>query len=214
MDNFIEEVEEELKRERYMDLWRRYGRFVVAAVILVVILVAGAVGWRQYQQNQRIEAGLAFMDARALAEQGKREEALAAFKKLADDGAAGYRELARFQQAALLSRQGNEAAAAGVYDSIARDSGADRLFRDLALVLYAYSVADRAEPKALIDRLEPLTEDSSPWRFSALEITALLQRRRGDTNAAKDIYRKLADDEKAPPKLRARAAEFLAVIGD
>ena len=59
MDNFIEEVDEELKREHYQELWRRYGRFVVGAVMLVVIVVAGAVGWRQYQKNQQIEAGLA-----------------------------------------------------------------------------------------------------------------------------------------------------------
>lgn len=214
MDHFIEEVDEELKRERYMDLWRKYGTLIVGAVLIVVIAVAGTVGWRQYRKNERIEAGLAFMDARALAEKGKTEEALAAFKALGTNGVAGYRELARFQEAAVLARQGNEAAAAGVYDSIARDGGTDKLFRDLALILYTLSVADRAEPKALMDRLKPLTESSSPWRFSALEITALLERRRGDTDAAKAIYRKLADDEKAPPKLRARAAEFLAVIGN
>ena len=39
MDQFIEEVDEELKRERYEDLWRKYGTFIVAAVLLVVIAV-------------------------------------------------------------------------------------------------------------------------------------------------------------------------------
>ncbi len=213
MDNFIQEVDEELKRERYADLWRKYGRLVVGAVLVVVIAVAGTVGWRQYQTNKRIEAGLSFMDARELAERGKTQEAIAAFTALGKQGTSGYRDLARFQEAAALAKQGNEAAAAGVYDSIARDQGSDPLFRDLALILYALSVADRAEPVALAQRLKPLAESSSPWRFSALEITALLERRRGDVAAAKEIYRKLADDERAPPKLRARAAEFLAVIG-
>lgn len=214
MDQFIEEVDEELKRERYMDLWRKYGTYIVAAVLVVVIAVAGVVGWRQYQSNQRTQAGLAFLEAQRLAEQGKKTEALAAFKAAEKVGTAGYRELARFREAAALAQQGNEAAAAGIYDSIARDQSADRLFRDLALLLYALNVADRAEPKALIERLKPLTEKAQPWRFSALELTALLQRRRGDTAAAKEIYRKLADDDNAPGKLRTRAAEFLAVIGD
>ena len=213
MDNFIEEVDEELKRERYLELWRKYGRFAVGAVILVVIAVAGGVGWRQYQVNLRIESGLQYVDAIDLAAAGKSAGALAAFQALGKDGAAGYRDLARFQEAAVLARQGNEAAAAQIYDFVAKDEGADSVFRNLALILYALNVADRAEPKALADRLKPLTEDSSPWRFSALEITALLHRRRGDVSAAKSVYRMLADDDRAPSRLRARAAEFLAVIG-
>ncbi|MDH3242023.1 MAG: tetratricopeptide repeat protein [Alphaproteobacteria bacterium] len=214
MDQFIEEVDEELKRERYQDLWRKYGTYIVAAVLLVVIAVAATVGWRQYQANQRTQSGLAFLEAQRLVELGKKDDALAAFKALGKTGTAGYRDLARFREAAALAQQGNEAAAAGVYDSIANDKGAEKLFRDLALVLYALNVADRAEPKALIERLKPLTESSAPWRFSALEVTALLHRRRGDDAAAKEIYRKLADDENAPVRLRTRAAEFLAVIGN
>ncbi len=213
MDNFIEEVDEELKRERHLDLWRKYGTYAVSAVLLIVIAVAGGVGWRQYQVNLRIESGLDYVNAIDLAAAGKSAGALAAFQALGKDGAAGYRDLARFQEAAVLARQGNEAAAAQIYDGIAKDQGADAVFRDLALILYALGVADRADPKALADRLKPLTEDSSPWRFSAFEIIALLHRRRGDVSAAKSLYQKLADDDRAPSRLRARAAEFLAVIG-
>ena len=213
MDNFIEEVDEDLKRERYAELWRKYGTLILGAVLLVVIAVAGSMGWRQYQLNTRIETGLKYVDAVDLAVAGKTADAIAAFQALGKDGAPGYRDLARFQEAAVLVRQGNEAAAAQIYDAIAKDEGADAVFRNIALILYALNVADRAEPKALADRLKPLTGDANPWRFSALEITALLDRRRGDLTAARSVYRKLADDERAPHRLRRRAAEFLDVIG-
>lgn len=214
MDNFIEEVDEELKRERYQELWRKYGRYAVGAVLMVVIAVAAVVGWRQYETNRRIESGLQFAHAVELVAAGRSAEAMAAFRALGEDAAAGYRELARFRQAALHAEQGNAAAAAQEYDAIARDDAADPVFRDLALLLFALSVADRADPAALSQRLEPLTAEASPWRFSALEITALLKRRQGDTAAAKEIYRKLADDPAAPQRLRGRAAEFLAVLGN
>lgn len=213
MDNFIEEVDEDLKRERYAELWRKYGTLILGAVLLVVIAVAGSMGWRQYQLNTRIETGLKYVDAVDLAVAGKTADAIAAFQALGKDGAPGYRDLARFQEAAALVRQGNEAAAAQIYDAIAKDEGSDAVFRNIALILYALNVADRAEPKGLAERLKPLTGDANPWRFSALEITALLHRRRGDVTAARSVYKKLADDERAPPRLRARAAEFLAVIG-
>lgn len=213
MDNFIEEVDEELKRERYAELWRKYGKFVVGASLLIVIAVAGIMGWRQYRLYSEIQSGLDYVNAADLAAAGKSAQALAAFKTLGKDGTAGYRDLARLREAGVLARQGNEAAAAQIYDSIAKDEGTDKVFRNVALILYALNVADRADPKALADRLKPLTEEASPWRYSALEITALLDRRRGDISAAKSIYQKLADDDQAPPGLRARAAEFLAVLG-
>ncbi len=213
MDNFIEEIDEELKRDRHQELWRKFGKYAVGAVLMVVIAVAGGVGWRQYQGNMRIETGLQFTDAVALAANGKTEQALSAFRALGKDGTAGYRELARFQEAALLAQQGNQPGAAAVYDAIAKDDGIDPLFRNLGLLLHALNVTDRAEPKALTERLKPLAQSTSPWRFSALEVTALLHRRRGDVAAAKSIYKQLADDPAAPPRLRARAAEFVALLG-
>lgn len=213
MDNFIEEIEEDLKHDRQLALWQRYGKFVVGAVMMVVIVVAGGVGWRQYQSNVRSETGLQFIDAVTLAGKNKTEQALAAFQALGKDGAKGYRELARFHEAALLAKQGNQPGAAAIYDAVAKDQDIDPLFRDMGLLLYALNVADKAEPKALAERLKSLTDDTSPWHFSALEITALLHRRRGDVAAAKAIYKKLADDPSAPPRLRARAAEFVALLG-
>ena len=212
MDNFIEEVEEELKRDRQLALWRKYGKYAVGAVLVVVIAVAGHVGWRQYQKNMLVESGLKYGDAVSLSAAGKGEQALAALRALSKDGAAGYRDLARFQEAALLAGRGDEPGAAAIYDVIAKDGGVAPVFRNVALLLYALNVADRADPKNLAARLAPLTKDDSPWRFSAREVTALLHRRRGETDAAKTLYKKLADEAAAPPRMRARAAEFLAIM--
>ena len=214
MDNFVDEVEEELKRDRQLELWRKYGKFAVAAALAVVIAVAGVIGWRQVQTNRQIEAGLLYGDALDLAQRGKTADALAAFRALAQKGAAGYADLARFQEAALLARQGNEAAAAKAYDAIAKDAAVDPLFRNLALIFYALAVADRTDAAELEARLKPLTEKTSPWRFSASEITALLARRRGDVARAREIYKSLAEDPAAPAGVRARAAEFLAILGN
>jgi hypothetical protein len=212
-DQFINEVDEELKRERQMALWNRYGRYAVAGVLLIVIGVAAVVGWRHYQENRRAEAGIIFVSAVENAAAGKSTEALKAFKTLGADGPTGFAELARLQEAAELARQGNEAGAAQVYDAMAKDSSVAEPFRNLALVLYGLAVLDRADPQALEARLKPLTAASSPWRYSALELTALLARKRGDSKAAQDIFKRLADDATTPPTIRARAAEFLAVSG-
>jgi hypothetical protein len=212
-DQFIEEVDADLKRERQLALWRRYGRYAVAAALLAIIVAAAFVGWRNYQENRRAEAGLAYAIAVDAAGEGKIDEALESFRRLGADAPEGYSELARLQHAAQLARQGNEAAAAEVYDSLAKDSEVAEPFRNLALLLYGLAVVDRADPAALADRIKPLAAATSPWRYSAQELTALLARRQGDDKSARDIFKRLADDPATPPSVRARAAEFLAVSG-
>lgn len=212
-DHFIDEVEEELKRERHLALWQKYGRLMVAGALAVVIGVAATVGWRHYQQNRRTEAGLTYTAAVEAAASGRGDEALAAFGKLSGDAPAGFAELARLQQAAQLARQGNEAGAAAVYDAMAKDSSVSEPFRNLALLLHGLATLDRADPAALTERLKPLVAPTSAWRYSAQELTALLARRRGDEKAAREIFKRLADDATTPPSVRARAAEFLALGG-
>jgi hypothetical protein len=212
-DQFIEEVDADLKRERQLALWRKYGRYAVAAALLAIIIAAAFVGWRNYQDNRRATAGLAYATAVDTAGEGKIDEALESFRRLGTEAPEGYAELARLQQAAQLARQGNEAAAAEVYDSIAKDSEVAEPFRNLAMVLYGFAVVDRADPTALAERMKPLAVATSPWRYSAQELLALLARRQGDDKAAQDIFKRLADDPATPPSVRARAAEFLAVSG-
>jgi hypothetical protein len=224
MDNFIQEIEEDIRRDRQMALWQKYGRLAVAVALVTVIAVAGILFWRQYVARERLQDGLAYMAAMDLAAPqvdpatgassgGAPDKAIAALRNLAADGTSGYAALARLQEAALLAQDGKKDEAAAVYQSLANDSGADKVFRDLALVLLALQQVDSAEPNDLMARLEPLTAAGNPWRYSALEITALLAARTGETARAKDIYTTLSDDPGTPRQMRARAAEMLAVFG-
>ena len=71
MDEFIKEVEEDLKRDRQLELWRKYGKYAVSLALLAVIIASAVVGWRHYQQSQRYEQGLKYAQALDLAEIGR-----------------------------------------------------------------------------------------------------------------------------------------------
>lgn len=213
MDEFIQEVEEDLKRDRQLDLWRKYGKYAVGLALLAVIAASATVGWRNYQQTQRYEQGLKYAAALDLAGADKTGAAITAFAELAAEAGAGYAALARLQEAALLAKAGDGAGAAAVYERLITDSGANRIFRDLALILLALTTADNADPQALTGRLAPLTVGDNPWRHSALEVTALLYLRARDEARAREIFTTLADDTTAPRNMRARASEMLASLG-
>ncbi len=89
MDEFIQEVEEDLKRERQLELWRKYGKYAVSLALLAVIAASAVVGWRNYQQSQRYEQGLKYATALDLAGAEKTGAAMTAFGTLAAEAGAG-----------------------------------------------------------------------------------------------------------------------------
>jgi hypothetical protein len=212
-DVLLKEVSDELKKERYAELWKIYGNYVIGAAVALVLGMSGYQGWTTYQQGQREAEGEKFAQAERLAEAGRPAEAAAAFAGLAEDSGAGYATLSRLRAAALQAKAGDTGGAVATYDSLAGDSSAGETYRDLAVLLSVQHQLDSGDPDALMARLAPLTAEDNPWRYSALELTALLANRAGDRARAREIFTRLGDDAGAPQGLRARAREMLIYLG-
>jgi hypothetical protein len=213
VSDIFQEVDEDLRQDRALALWRRYGNYVIAAAVLIVLSTAGYVAWNDYRQRQREAIGERYTAAMALVAEGKDSEAAAAFGAVAQDANAGYAALARLEEAALRARLGQVDAALAIYDGLAADRSVPKDMRELAVLLAVLHRLDSLEPALALERLKPLTAEGGAWRFSAREMSALLALRAGDTAGAKETFKALADDLKAPAALRARAAEMLAVLG-
>jgi hypothetical protein len=214
VSDIFQEVDEELRRENFAKLWARYGKYVIAVAILVVLATAGVTQWLRYQQRQNEAEGARYMAALDLARQGKEKEAADAFAVIAHQASGGHAILARFEEAALKARAGDLAGAAARYDALANDASLDPIYRDVATLLAAEYELKTGDPKAIIAKLAPLTSVTSPWHPTALELTALAEIKGGDKAAALATYKRVADDLSAPQDLRARATEMIAALGE
>lgn len=214
MSDIFQEVDEDLRRENFAKLWARYGKYVIALAVLLVLATAGVVQWRQYQQHQREAEGARYVGALNLAREGKERDAADAFAALARQAAGGHATLARLEEAALKARAGDVAGAIAAYDVLADDGSADPVYRDVATLLAAQYSLKNGDPRAIIAKLTPLTTADNPWHPSALELTALAQLKAGDRTAARATYQRIADDLAAPQGLRARATEMLTALAE
>lgn len=203
MSDIIREVEEELRHERYKRLWDRFGLYVIAAALLLVLGVAAWRGWEWYAAREAAKSAARFEAAVQLAAEGKRDEAEAAFSALAKDGTAGYRVLARFSAAAEIARKDANAGVAA-FDEIAADTSIDGPLRDAARLRAGYLLVDTASVQEITDRMQPLLGPSAPFRHSANELIALAHYRAGENAAAAKIVSELMADPEIPPSMRPR----------
>jgi len=214
MADIFQEVEEDLRRDRYERLAKKYGVFVIAGFVLIVAGTAGYVLWKNWHQAQLQADTLKLAEAVELAAPSANgPAAVEALDKVATGTRAGPSGLARFYEAGVKARGGDGAGAVALYDAIARDGATLPLYRDLASLQSVQLQINTGDPAALTERLGPLTADGNPWRYSARELTALLAARGGDKARAKTLFQQLADDNGSPTGLRARAAELAAFFG-
>jgi len=211
VSDIFREIEDELRRDNLLKLWSRYARYIIAGALLLVLIAAGIVAWRQYLASERLAQSTRYSAALSLVRQSKEAEAAKLFAALARDGG-GYGVAAAFQEAELLARSGGRKAAIEAYERIAASSSFDREYRDLAVLLAVMHGLTDGDPQAAIARLAPLTEEGRAWRATARELTAAAKLKAGDRGGAIEIYQQLADDLAAPRGLRARAAEMAAAL--
>jgi hypothetical protein len=202
--DIFQEVDEEVRREQLKKLWERYGTFVIAACVLIVVAVGGWRGYQWWQAKQAAASGAAFEEAVTLAEAGKHQEAAAAFAKLASDGTPGYRVLARLREAAELAPNDSKAAIAA-YEAIAADNRLGQVIQDLAAVRAGYLLIDSTPYSEMVRRLEPLTAPDRAFRHSARDILALAAWKAGDTAMTRRWTDMMMSDPQTPPGPRSRA---------
>ena len=210
MSDFIREVDEEYRQDQFRKFLNRHW---VSLLLLVVVALAGAGGWRGYQywrQQQAEVAGARYFDALDLYASNP-SGSVAALDTLGHDGPAGYRVLARFRAAGDLGRTD---AAAGVkaFDAIAADSSIDPDLRDVAALRAGMLSVDTADPAELRRRLEPLADANSSYRGIAREMLAVAALKRGDDADAGKWLDEIVADPIASADARQRAGFYLSLV--
>lgn len=210
MSDIFSEVDEEVRRERLKKLWDQYGNHLIVLCVLIVASTAGWRGYEYYQAKQAAKAGAAFQAAAVLSAEGKNKEAEQAFAKLATSGTSSYRMLAKFREAAELSRSDAKAAVA-IYDQLAADGSLGRVLQDLAAVRAGALEVDTAPYSEVAQRLEPLTAADRAFRHSARSMLALAAWRAKDTAAMRKWSDMALADAETPAGTRGQIQMLLAL---
>ncbi len=212
MADIFREVDEQVRKDRAVQLWRKYGVVVIALALALVLGVAGVRGWRYFQDQQNLEASDKFAQAMELLDAGERAQSLNALTELANTESDGYPLLAAFEHARLLAEDRDTLGAVAIWDSIAASDKVGAGFRGTATLLSVMHQLEDGDPTALRARLEPLSARGEVFRPAALELLAALALNAGQREEAIRLYQEVADEVNAPVTMRARASQMLKAL--
>lgn len=205
-DSFIEEVTEEVRRDRLFGLFRKYGWIGV----VVILALVGGTAWTEWQKSRdaaRAEAfGDALIDALDHGTPEERREALASVP-------------ATGEQVAILNLilgsdpAEDKAATLAALESVANNAALSSAYRDLAVLR---RVLVGGADLALADRraaLDGIAVAGRPYRTLAAEQLAYLLIEEGKPDEAVVALTALTQDQEASAALRARAGQVVTALG-
>lgn len=212
-DAFFREVDDDLRRDRLIGLYRRLGKLAIGAIVIALALLAFGLWWRGHRAAQAGADGEQL--TAVLDDLGQGRDAISAPKlvALANSPRDGYRAGARLTQAAIAAVKGDRAGAAAIYRALATDATLPQPMRDLALVRGVALDFDSLPPQQVIARLRPLVSGAGPWFGSAGELTAMAQIKLNRPDLAGPLFESIARNRDVPLSLRSRAGGMATALG-
>jgi hypothetical protein len=209
--DIFEEVEEQLRSERYVTLVRRGWPWVLG---LAIALLAAALAWwgySRYRDGQDARASEDYAAALDTLKAGDEAKAFTQFQAAAKTPSRGYKALALMQEGGIRMDQNKVQEAVALFDQAA-SAAPDLVIGDMARLKSAFALMDTAPYPAIEERLKPLTDAKHPYRAAAREALAMAELKAGKLKAARDdfvVIRLLPD---APDSMRQRAELAIAAI--
>jgi hypothetical protein len=209
--DFIEEVEEQLRADRYKVMAQRTLPWFLAALAAVVIGWLGAWGYQTWRDQNIGKASAAYEKALNTLIQGDETGAYAAFDPIAKTGPAAYKTLALIQQGNIRLSADKADEAAALYDAAAK-SAPNAILGDEARMKAALALLDTAPYAQTETRLKALIGAKKPFNLQAREALAFAKMAAGKTAEAKTDFSALTLTLGVTDSMRAQAQAAIAVI--
>ena len=209
-EEFIKEVDEDLKEEKRIKLWKKVLPYVLGFSFGVILLTSSFVFWQNYTKKVNQTLGDDFTAAVDLASENDLDAALLALDRIVDKGSDGYATIANMKKASLLIEKGAFDEGLSIYLDLEQNA-VDQSFRDIATILYVLNSMDKIEPEILLKKIQPL-ENSKIWQSSALELKAFIFLKNEQKTIARETFESILDLKSSPSSLSTRARNMIEYL--
>ena len=208
-DSFIDEVTEEVRRDRLYGLLRRYG-WIAAVVIIAIVGGAAFVEYRKAQARATAESlGDRILEALASDTPLERQTGLTSISPQT----AGAEAVLSLLAAAEAQEAGDIEGATTLLDALAVNAEVPEIYRTIASFKALVLKAETMDPDSRRQQLEALAQPGAPLSLLAQEQLALQDIAEGQRDAAIARFQAIAQDAGVTADLQQRAVQMIVALG-
>lgn len=173
-DEFLDEVQNDIKQERYRQLWDKYGKAFTTAVTGVIAAAAAYMLWQNHETRMKLKASEALLTAESEIEQGRLPEAFAVLNTIKEPHNKTYGYLRDLEKAHVLLSEKEalkKKEGAAMLEKMKNDASLPSHISQYAALLYTKAALELKikTENEIIELLKPLRSEKNPWRYLASE---------------------------------------------
>lgn len=209
-DNIFDEITADLRRERLADAWTKYGRYVIATAVGIVLLVAMIIGIGAYRDSQQAAASLRYDALQTQLAEADADEKIVRLLAFGEAEHNGYGALAQLAAALGQAEQGQYDNALMGFDGLIDNGALPDSMQDFAALQAGIVLLDSGGSLDEIERrLDDLLDDDNRLLPMAREVMALAYSSHDKPLEARDLLMQQIGDAGVSSLSRARAEIML-----
>jgi hypothetical protein len=212
-DVLLREVDDAVRQDQYAEAAAKYGKPILVAVVLALVLFGGYLVWHGRQNAAHETDSETLVASLDQIERGNLAGGSTALDPLIADGGDAQQAAAQLLKAGIAIEQSKPAEAAKLYDAVAADGSAPRALRDLATIRAVTTRYDSMKPADVVAKLKPLAVPGNPWFGSAGEIVAMAYLDQGKNAEAGALFAAISKDKNTSDSMKSRTRQMAGLLG-
>jgi hypothetical protein len=208
-ESFIDEVTEEVRRDKLYAALRRYGWIAGLAVVLIV----GGAAWSELRKADARAKAEALGDQMLGALEASSAELRTVGLSEIPAETAGGKAIVSFFEATEAQAAGDVAAAVAALDEISLNGDLPDIYRQIAAFKALTLQSETMDAATRRQQFEVLAAPGAPLRLLALEQLALMDIAEGASDRAIEGYQSILRDAAVTSDLQQRALQVIVSLG-
>ena len=209
MSDVLRQIDEDLRKDRLIKLWKKYGVYLIVLMVLGLILITGIQINKSYKISQNEKIVERYIETENIINDKEKLENLS---QLSNEKNEYIRNLSKLKSANLLIKNNKIEQGLMELEQIILSNSYDILTQDLALYYYLIFQLDKKKINNPEITLSPQRIEKSPLKYMFKEMIALKNLLDNDTNEAEIIINEILIDPNAPADILSRVEKYLQII--
>lgn len=209
MSDILRQVDEDLRKEKLFNLWKKYRLFLALFTLTVVVLVVGyqmITSIDKLNNEKLIEKYIKATNEKNISQQ------LILLQELTNSNNEYLSSLADLKISNLLIESKNIDEGLFLLEEIIKNENYDSLIRDLANYLLLMKRIDEFSDQEFMDYINNLNTSKSNFKFLFDELVAIKRLLSEKKEESKIFFQELIDSPDTPRTIKIRAEKFLKII--
>ncbi len=207
----FDEVDEELRNEKFKQFINKYGGLIFSILILVLTITVGYEKIVQWKIKKAEQSNIKY--TQAITANTDYEKNVVELENIVHTETGLYKDMAQLQIANILIDNNQKEKGIEVLEKIRNDESVEKKIREIATIKLATYKIDTASYEELNELLKDIANNNGAWSSMAKELLAMSAVYNKDFETAKNIYNDLLSSE-ISDDFKSRISDMLALLNE